>query len=266
MDLLEIIISIISLIIIGLLTYALYYISKLQFVASLTTAFQDQWHDRRAVVMRDCLHSKDFENIFNHAIKEAFGKKIDCTKIKWIDDLFTGENKDIIEKYGDPKRFEKFDSYLKNTNMKKNYSKDISFSAFDALYEILLSFDRIALFRNDNFMMKKCIRLYRPPIRDLAIVLQYFIAVRIILREEKLKNYKKDYIHLLGKLSIDEPIDPNFTLNLRLFEECKKGLMRRNELSDKERNSWDEIIKRRQGIEKKSNIYKKSSSYYFARY
>jgi len=248
------------------ITIYLYLVAKLQFVATLTTAFQDQWHARRAVVMRDYLHSLDFQIVFKEAIKKSFNKTINCKKIEGIDQLFEGENRNIIEKDGDLQRFKKFDSHLKNDIPPKSYIKDFSYSTFDALYEVLLSFDRIALFRNDHFMMKKCIRLYKPPIRDLSIVLQYFIAVRIILRDEDMKNYKKDYMHLLGLLSIIEPLDKKFPLNLTLFITCKEGLIGRKELSNKECNSWDEIIKKRQSIEKRANIYKKSSSYYFARY
>jgi len=256
------------------LTYLLYRAAKLQFVASLTSAFQNQWHNPRAVLMRDYLHSEEFEDGFNNAIHEAYGIDIDY---KEIDKLLDGppklqEIQKKIEKLPKKKReellkelkkerakcFKDFDSCLKDTNPKyRSDYENFPFSNYEALYEVLLSFDRIALFCDDRYMMDKCIRRYRPPIRDLSEILQAFIAIRIILREGKLKNYKNDYIHMIGLLFIDESIDEKFPLNARLFEVCKNGLIDREELTNKEQNEWHYIIEKRREYPYPKNNLKK---------
>jgi len=247
MDLLDFIFILISIVVsiaIIILTYYLYHGSKLQFVALLTSAFQDQWHSPRAVLMRDYLHSKEFEKVFNHAILEAYETKISYSE---IDKLL--KESELKGKTKNSNRLKKFDSYLKKKYLNTNDYVNFPFSSYQALYEVLLSFDRVAIFRDIPYMMNICIRRYKPPIRDLSTTMQAFIAIRIMLREPDLKNYKKDYMHLLGLLSIN-PLDSEFPLNLKLFNICKEGLKGRKELSGDELISWKDIIEKRRDCNK----------------
>lgn len=252
MDSVDIILIIISLsesILIIALTFYLYRVDKLQFVATLTSAFQDQWHSPRAVLMRDYLHSQEFEVIFNKAISNAYEIPIKYEEIdRILEGLKLHEKKPKLQEKEISSRFKRFDECLKNTHSDKFDYTNFPFSTYQALYEVLLSFDRLAIFRDEPYMMDKCIRRYKPPIRDLSTVMQAFIAVRIMLRKDKLKNYKKDYMHLLGLLSIDEPIDPEFSLNVKLFEKCKEGLKGRKELSYEEQSNWEYIIEKRKHL------------------
>jgi len=224
---------------IAIFTYYLIRASKLQFVALMSSAFQNEWHNTRAVLMRDYIHSKEFEEVFNEAILKAYGTNISYREIGKL-----LEKSELKGKTTNSKRLKKFEVHLKSNYPDTFDYKQFPFSAYQALYEVLLSFDRLAIFRDDSDMMDSFIRRYRPPIRDLSIAMQAFIAIRIMLRESYLKNYKKGYIHLLALLSID-PLDLNFPLNLKLFEICKQGLISRKELSGKELENWDKIIQQR---------------------
>ena len=53
--------------------------------------------------------------------------------------------------------------------------------------------------------------------------------MRILLRPDKLKNYKKEYMYVLALLGVGNPY---------LLEVCKNGLIDRNELKGKERRDW----------------------------
>ncbi len=208
-----------------------YYIRKagqLQYVASIMVAFQNEWHNPRAALMRDYLHSKEYEEVMNTAIERAYATKIDYKKIGRL-----LERSELKSSDTDQERLEKFESYLKE----KKYMNPLDpnkplFSAYQAVYEVLLSFDRLAVVRDEPFMMEKCIGRYKPPIRDLSPVIQAFIAVRIELRESHRKNYKKEYMHLLAMLDIEDPA---------LFNRCKSGLTERNELDIKEIRNWEAI-------------------------
>ena len=183
--------------------------------------------------MRDYLHSTDFENVLNEAIKLGYAIKI---SYKEIGQLLN--RSELKGSYIDSERLKKFEDYLKDAKYTDPLDPSKSlFSAYQAVYEVLLSFDRLAVVRDDPFMMEKCIIRYKPPIRDLSSVLQAFIAVRILLRPKHLRNYKKDYMHLLALLDLENP---------DLFEKCKQGLIDpdRKELSGKELKDWKAIQKR----------------------
>lgn len=217
-------------------TYYLYRATRFQYVTMMMSAFQNEWHSSRAVMMRDYLHSKELEDVLDRAIRESYNSNI---SYKNIDKLL--KKSELKGKATNSNRLDKFESCLKNEKIRDPLDPDhFLFSAYQALYEVLLSFDRLAIVRDDPLMMDKWIKRYRPPIRDLSPVLQTFIAVRIILRDDLLKNYKKDYMHLLAKLDLD-------TLNLQLFEICKKGLVERGgeELSGEELKDWERIIQQR---------------------
>jgi hypothetical protein len=216
---------------VAILTYYVRKATQLQFVASMTAAFQNEWHNSRAMLMRDYLHSKDFENVLNTAIQEAYGTKIPYENISQLLERSELKGSDI-----DQERLKKFETRLRDTKyIDPLDSTKALFSAYQAMYEVLISFDRLAVIRDDPLMMEECIRRYKPPIRDLSPVLQAFIAVRIVLREHHLKNYKKDYMHLLAVLDIENPA---------LFEKCKQGLIERGELSTKEIIDWEAIQQR----------------------
>jgi hypothetical protein len=219
---------------VGAATVLIYYFiwraTQLQFVASMAVGFQNEWHNPRAVLMRDYLHSAELQGVLNNAIKEAYGTPIPYTYIPRLLDRTELKGSDT-----DQLRLEKFDTYLKGDKAKYKDPCDPSktlFVAYQALYEVLLSFDRLAVVRDQRFMMKKWIKRYKPPIRDLAPVLQAFIAVRSLLRPPDLRNYKKDYMFLLGKLGLHDG---------SLLEKCKQGLIERGELDDRELKEIERI-------------------------
>lgn len=216
--------------VIALLTHYVRKSTQMQFVASMTAAFQNEWHNPRAALMRDYLHSMGFKDTLNKAIHAAYETSIDYKNIYSL--LQTSELKGSAIK---TERLEKFESCLKEATYPDplDPAKPL-FTAYQAIYEVLLSFDRLAVVRDAPQMMEKFIIRYRPPIRDLALPLQAFIAVRIVLRENDLKNYKKDYMHLLALLNLEQ-------LNLSLFVVCKNGLLKREELSKKEVAEWAKI-------------------------
>ena len=204
-----------------LLVVVTYYLKKatdLQYIASMTVAFQNEWHSRIASSMRDFLHSNNFKNLFNNAITEAFGKEIDYNKINKLLD-----RAELIGNDKDSERLSKFETPLRKYIYENPVKPGESlFTAYEAIYQVLLSFDRLALLRDEPKLMKKFIIKYKPPIRDLSTILQAFIAIRILLREDKMmKNYKKDYMFLLYKLKLQ---------NDHLFKICKEGLKKRGEL------------------------------------
>jgi predicted nucleic acid-binding protein len=200
----------------------------------MMSAFQNEWHSQRAVMMRDYLHSKEFENLLNKAISKAYGKNISYEN---IDQLLT--DSELKGRAKKANNLTKFESRLKNEKYPDpSNPNQFLFTAYQALNEVLLSFDRLAIVRDDELMMDKFIKRYTPPIRDLSTVLQAFIAVRIMLRDDFFKNYKKDYMHLLALLNLD-------TLNLKLFETCKEGLVKREWLSSEEIDNWERLIQQR---------------------
>ena len=205
--------------------------TQLQFVASMTTTFQNEWHNPRATLMRDYLHSMDFEHVLNTAIEAAYAMRIPYQEIGRLI-----ERSELKGSATDPERLKKFEAHLRDSKYTDPLDSSKSlFSAYQAVYEVLLSFDRLAVVRDDPLVMEKCISRYRPPIRDLSSVLQAFIAVRIVLKPPHLKNYKKDYMHLLALLDLENPA---------LFEKCMQGLIERKELSGKELNDWEAIQQR----------------------
>ena len=216
---------------VAFLTYFVRKATQLQFVASMTMAFQNEWHSSRATLMRDYLHSKNFEDLLNSAIEEAYG-----TRIEYNDIPSLLQRSELKGSPTDSERLQKFETILRQTKYQDpvNPSKSL-FSAYQAIYEVLLSFDRLAVVRDEPLMMERCIIRYKPPIRDLAPMLQAFIAVRILLRPQNLKNYKKDYMHLLAFLDVED---------LSLFEVCKRGLIDRKELTAKEQQDWEAIQQR----------------------
>ncbi|MGB2754587.1 MAG: hypothetical protein WBD75_01810 [Phycisphaerae bacterium] len=214
-----------------LLVVVTYYLKKatdLQSVTSMTVAFQNEWHSRIATLMRDYLHSETFNDVFNAAIESAYGKSLDY---KNIDKLLSrnelngiGTNRERLTKLENCLREAKYEDPLR--------PGEPLFSAYEAVYQVLLSFDRLAVLRDEPQIMKKFIIKYKPPIRDLAPILQAFIAIRILLREPKFRNYKKDYMLLLRKLRLE---------NNDLLKVCKEGLKARQELTDKELKEADKI-------------------------
>jgi len=209
-----------------LLVVVTYYLKKatdLQSVASMTAAFQNEWHSRIATLMRDYLHSETFNGVFNAAIESAYSKTIDYNN---IDELLSCNE---LNGTGTTK-FEKCLREAKYENPLR--PGEYLFTAYEAVCQVLLSFDRLAVLRDEPQIMKKFIIKYKPPIRDLAPILQAFIAIRILLREPKFRNYKKDYMLLLRKLRLE---------NNDLLKVCKEGLKARQELTDKELEEADKI-------------------------
>lgn len=205
--------------------------AQIQFVTSMMTAFQEHWHNPRAILMRRHLHSTAFETALDSAIKEAYGTKISYRNIERL-----LERTELKGPATDSERLKKFEDHLEHQKVPNplDPSKQF-FSLHQAVDEVLLSFDRLALGRDLPFMMEKFISRYKPPIGSLSKILQAFIAVQILLREPKDdKNYKKDYMHMLGLLGLSHPV---------LFKRCEEGLISQGELSEKEKLDWDGIRK-----------------------
>jgi len=185
-----------------------------QFAASLMAAFQDEWHDKIHIMMRDCLGSEAIKKVFQTAVRAAYGKEIEYEKT--VAGLLTPPSpKDDTS---DELRI--FETTLRSARVRDPKSKETLFTGYEALNRVLLCFDRLAILRNDPHVMKKFINSYRPPLRNSAGILQAFIAVRIALRKDEDKDYKKDYVQLLHMLSLDDAI---------LYKKCKKGLKGRGE-------------------------------------
>lgn len=199
--------------------------TALQYVSSLAVAFQDEWHSTRAILMREYLHSEEFTKVFEDAIKDAYGNNIDYRRENdhgrnvGIGDLLKRENLTSSNanqgQLTDDDRLKKFHQRLQKSIYFDPVNPTVPlFTAYQALYEVLLSFDRLAVLQDapgtERFIVK-----FRPPVRDLALVLQAFVAVRLLLREKGSKNYKKDYMLLLYSLDLESDA---------LFSLCKEGL------------------------------------------
>lgn len=199
--------------------------ADLQLTTSLTGAFQDEWHSRVTRLMREYLSEKKFFNKFNKAIKEAYERDISYTNIA-----------QLLEPPPDlDDALNKFKQCLNNDIFHDPATKSSLFTTHEALNQVLVIFDRLALVRNEPQAIK-IIKQYKPPIRDLKDVLQAFIAVRITLtKDEEKKNFKKDYMLLLYKLCLYDK---------DLFDSCKSGLKKRNELTDKELKKEKKIRKK----------------------
>jgi len=228
--------NILLVIVTGLLVVVTYYLKKatdLQSVTSMTVAFQNEWHSRTATLMRDYLQSETFNDVFNAAIESAYGKSL---AYEDIDKLLSSNELNGIG--ADRERLAKFEKCLREAKYEDPLKPgDYLFTAYEAVYQVLLSFDRLAVLRDEPQIRKKFIIKYKPPIEELAPILQAFIAVRILLRERK--NYKEDYMFLLSKLHLE---------NKDLFKACKEGLKARREglkarqkLTDKELKEADKI-------------------------
>jgi len=84
-------------------------------------------------------------------------------------------------------------------------------------FQVLITLDRLAMVR-DRPQAVAFIRGYEPPIRYLKDILLAFIAVQINFQPEiERKNYKKDYMHLLLMLNLENE-------HSALFKASKAGL------------------------------------------
>jgi hypothetical protein len=179
------------------LTRALQRATQMQFVASMTVAFQNEWHSPRATRMRGYLHSGHLHDALNKAIESAYSMQIPYADTSA---LLTESSLQGTTPHAD--RLTTFEDVLKSTSATPNLPDT---TAFDALYEVLLSFDRIAVIRDVPLMIEQCISRYRPPIKALAPVLLAFIAVRRLLKADN--KYKRDYIDMLVLLGKNDPKD-----------------------------------------------------------
>lgn len=189
------------------LTYVVWRATQMQFVASMTVAFQDEWHSPHASHVREYVHSPQLHDALDKAINLAYGKSIAYTNVS---DLLNRNS--LRGTRPDAARLKQFEDELKGTRVVPSSHGPASFTAFDALYEVLLSFDRIAVIRDAPLMMKRCILRYKPPIKALAPVLLAFIAVRRLLRTSE--TYKNDYIDMLVLLDKEDPKDPILNTSL----------------------------------------------------
>lgn len=213
---LEFLASLAALLLLVLVNRWLKRAAEVQYVSTLITAFQNEWHDRTSILMRAALQTDKFKWAFNDAIEKAYGRHIEDNKISLLLD-----RKNLIGSYSDQDRLERFNSRLMGILFRDPINNgNILFSGYDAVYRVLLSFDRLAVLCDEPQAMKKFITKYRPPLRDFREILQQFIAVRILLREKGDKNYKKHYMQLLRMLGLADPI---------LYKICKIGVMKRGE-------------------------------------
>lgn len=198
------------------IAYKLRQTADVQYISTLVTAFQDEWHSRAATLMRAAVQTDSMKSTFNVAVERAYGKKIEYTRIS---DLLQPEQLQGNRPASD--RLAAFHNHLASIVFRDpTQNGKVLFSAYEALYRVLLSFDRLAVLCDEPLAMSKFIRKYRPPLRDFSNILQAFVAVRMLLREPKDKNYKKDYMQLLNMLGLADYI---------LYKKCKAGLKKRKE-------------------------------------
>lgn len=197
------------------ITYKIKQSADIQYISTLITSFQDEWHSRISLLMRAALQTDEFKNAIDTGIEKAYGQRIEYKDFdNLIDKLLDPQN--LKGNIPNDVRLESFHEELMNIVFSDTVNKGIKlFTGYEAIYRVLLCFDRCAVIRNEPQAIKKFIRKYRPPLRDFAGIMQTFISIRIVLSNEDKRNYKKDYMQLLRMLGI---------ANEKLYEECKAKL------------------------------------------
>jgi hypothetical protein len=186
-----------------------------QTFSSLTTAWQNEWHDKEDIKIRKYIMSDRFEKDLEKVITAIYKKEISCTNIEAL----LSPPKEITENLPETQKL--FKTKLEGITVEHS-----QYSAYDAAERVLLSFDRLAVLRDvpeaENLIMR-----YRPVFRYLKDSLQAFIAIAYIAleKEKKFKNYKKDFIFLLYKLGLHNP---------DLLQKCVKELIGLKELTPSE--------------------------------
>lgn len=195
-------------------TRALRKSADIQITATLTQAFQDEWHDSQSRLMRQCLYDDEFLLYYGDVIKSLYGGDVTLLDIERL----------LLPPKSSMNCFKQFREKLTEFVFLHPATRTELFTGYDALEQTLLIFDRLALLRNEGQAINT-IKQYKPPIRGLKDILQSLIAIKIAFSSLEQKNYKKDYMLLLYKLDLH---------NESLFDLCKKGLEERGELSAKE--------------------------------
>lgn len=103
--------------------------------------------------MRAALQTDSFKQVFNDAIKKAYCQQIDDNKISKL-----LEPKESKGNCSDQDRLERFHKHLMDIVFRDPINKgNILFSGYEAVYQVLLSFDRLAVLCDELQAMKKFI-------------------------------------------------------------------------------------------------------------